>query len=101
MVHGIWTGSISFGLVNIPVTLRSAETHDKVHFHMLDKKDKAPIKYKTVNGATQKEVSRSQIVKGYEYKKGNFILVGEEDFKKANVKATKTIDAQFDFCHLL
>jgi DNA end-binding protein Ku len=94
MTRGIWNGNISFGLVNIPVSLRSAETHDKVHFHMLDKKDKAPIKYRTINGATQKEIRRDQIVKGYEYKKDQFVLMTNEDFKNANVKSTKTIDLQ-------
>ena len=94
MARGLWSGNISFGLVNIPVSLQSFETHDKVHFHMLDKKDMSPIKYRTVNGSTQKEVARSQIVKGYEYKKGNFVLVTPDDFKQANVKATKTIDIE-------
>ena len=94
MTHGLWSGNISFGLVNIPVSLKAFETHNDIHFHLLDKKDKSPIKYKTVNGSTQKEVPRSQIGKGYEYKKGNYVFLEAEDFKRANVKATKTIDLQ-------
>ncbi len=94
MAHSAWKGTISFGLVNIPISLQTMETGDKIHFHMLDKKDMSPIKYKTTNGNTTKEVSRSQIVKGFEYKKNDYVIITDEDFKKANVKATKTIEIQ-------
>jgi DNA end-binding protein Ku len=94
MARATWKGNISFGLVNIPVQLYPAETHDKLDFHMLDKRDMSPIHYKTVNANTGEEISRKDVVKGFEYKKGDFVILNDEDFRKANVKATKTIDIQ-------
>ncbi|HMN67569.1 MAG TPA: Ku protein [Bdellovibrionales bacterium] len=97
--RGIWKGSISFGLVNIPVILESAEEDKKIRFRMLDKRDNAPVGYRQINKKTQEEISRKDIVKGYEYEKGEFVLMSESDFKKANVKATSTIAIE-DFVEL-
>jgi DNA end-binding protein Ku len=94
MPRAIWKGSISFGLVTIPVTLHTAEQGDEIHFRMLDKRDMAPIQYKRVNAKSQREVPWGDIVKGYEYEKGEFVIVTEADFKRANVKATQTIDLE-------
>jgi DNA end-binding protein Ku len=94
MMRTSWKGNISFGLVNIPVALEVAETHDRVSFHMLDKNDMSPVKYKLVNGNTNDELSRKDVVKGYEFKENDYVVVTPDDFKKANVKATKTIDIQ-------
>ncbi|HWU42204.1 MAG TPA: Ku protein, partial [Bdellovibrio sp.] len=94
MRSNIWKGSISFGLLNIPVSLQSADRSNEIHFSMLDKKDLGRIKYKKFNALTEKEVPYDRIVKGYEYEKNRFVMVNEADFKKANVKATQTIDIE-------
>ncbi|MEM5785818.1 MAG: Ku protein, partial [Syntrophobacteraceae bacterium] len=99
MARPIWKGNISFGLVNIPITLFSAEKKRELHFKLLDKRTKSTIKYERVNEETRQEVPWDQIVKGYEYDPGNFVLVTEEDFKKAAVEATQTIPIT-DFVYL-
>lgn len=90
----IWKGSISFGLLNIPVSLESAELDKSVSFSMLDKKDMSRIKYQKISAKTGKEVPSDRIVKGYQYEKGRYVLITEADLKKANVKATQTIDIE-------
>ena len=92
MARAIWKGSISFGLVQIPVGLFSAESSEELHFHLLDKRDMEPIRYTRVNAKTKHEVPWSQIVKGYEHAKGEYVVVTDEDFKRANVAASQTID---------
>ncbi|QDK37705.1 Ku protein [Bdellovibrio sp. NC01] len=94
MRSNIWKGSISFGLLNIPVTLQTADQDRDIHFSMLDKKDLSRINYKKFNAQTGREVPYERIVKGFEYEKGRYVLVDENDFKKANVKATQTIDIE-------
>jgi DNA end-binding protein Ku len=94
MRSGIWKGSLSFGLLNIPVTLQTAAEDNDLHFSMLDGKNLAPIKYHKVNAETGKEVPYDRIVKGYEYKKGEFVIMDDKDFKAANIKATQTIDIE-------
>lgn len=94
MASSFWKGSISFGLLNIPVSLQSAEQGEELHFSLLDKKSMARIKYKKVNADTGQEVPYHQIVKGYEYEKNQFVIVTDEDFKAANPKATQTIDIE-------
>lgn len=93
--RGIWSGSISFGLLQIPVTLYTAERRaEEIHFRQLDKKDLSPIRYERVNSSTGKPVEWKDIVKGYEYEPDNYVVLDPEDLKKANVKATQTIDIQ-------
>jgi DNA end-binding protein Ku len=99
MARGIWSGAISFGLINIPVQLMSAKQEEKISFRMLDKRDYAPIGYKQINKATGKEVERKDIIKAYEYSRDQYVVVTEDDFKKANPKATQTIDIE-DFVDL-
>lgn len=94
MRAGIWKGSISFGLLNIPVSLQSAEEEKSLHFSLLDAKSKAGIKFKRVNAQTGREVPYSQIVKGYKYESGQYVVLTDKDFKAANVKATQTIDIE-------
>ena len=94
MPSKIWRGYISFGLVNIPVSLMSAQEHERVHFKMLDRRDYSPIGYKTINKTTGKEVPRNKIIKGYEYDSDRFIVLTDEDFKVANPKATQTIEIE-------
>jgi DNA end-binding protein Ku len=92
MARPIWKGSISFGLVTIPVTLFSAENREEeLHFNMLDSRNHAKIKYKRVNEATGEEVPWDQIIKGYEYEDGQYVFLGDEDFKRAAVDATQTV----------
>lgn len=88
----MWTGALSFGLVNIPVRLYSAAGEGDLKFKFLRKQDLSPIKYMKVARKDGKEVPFNDIVRGYEYKKGDFIVLTDDDFKKANVKRTKTIE---------
>jgi DNA end-binding protein Ku len=90
--HAIWKGAISFGLVQIPVGLYSAESAKELHFNLLDKRDLSPVSFERHNKTTGKPVAWNQIVKGYQYEKGEYVLLSEEDFKKANVEATETVD---------
>ena len=93
--RGIWTGSISFGLLQIPVKLYSAESRaEEIHFRQLDKKDLAPIKYERVSSATGKPVAWKDIVKGYEYEPDNFVVIEPDELKEASAKATQTLDIQ-------
>ncbi|HEY8076498.1 MAG TPA: Ku protein [Labilithrix sp.] len=93
--RGIWSGSISFGLLQIPVALYSAEQRgEEIHFRMLDKKDLSPIRFDRVNASTGRKVEWKDIVKGYEYEKDSFVVLDKEDLARANVKATQTIDIQ-------
>jgi len=88
----IWSGSISFGLVSIPVSVQSAEVRKDLGFSMLDKRDMGPIGYKKVNKATGEEVPANAIVKGWEYEKGRYVLVDDKDFKRASPEKTQRID---------
>lgn len=99
MAGSIWKGSISFGLLNIPVSLQKAQEEKDLSFSMLDEKDLSPIKYKKVSAKDGKEVPWARIVKGYEYEHGQFVIVTKDDLKAANPKATQTIDIQ-DFISL-
>ncbi|MFZ6731646.1 Ku protein [Undibacterium sp. Ji42W] len=94
MAHAIWKGAISFGLVHIPVELFSAVTDNALDLTMLDKHDFSPIGFRRYNKASGKEVKWEDIVKGYEYKPDEYVVLSDEDLKQANVKATQTIDIQ-------
>jgi DNA end-binding protein Ku len=83
---------LSFGLVEIPVELYAAEDRKSFSFSMLDRRDFAPVGYKRYNKKTGSEVAWGEIVKGYEYEKGQYVVLSEEDFRRANVKASETID---------
>jgi DNA end-binding protein Ku len=88
----IWTGSIEFGLVNIPVKLYSAQASSNLDFDLLDKRDFSRVRYRRVNEKTGREVPWDQIVKGYEYEKGEYVALGDKDFREANVEATRSIE---------
>ena len=92
LMRSIWSGSISFGLINIPVNIYSASEDRALKFRMLDKKGNSPISYLKVSKTTRKEVAYDDIVKGYEFQKGNYVMLTDEDFKKASPRKTKTID---------
>jgi DNA end-binding protein Ku len=92
-MRSIWSGSISFGLVNIPVRLYSGSlSHEGLDLDMLHKEDQSPIRYARVCRQDGKEIPYDHIVKGYEYQEGDYIVLTKEDFKKADVRKTKTID---------
>lgn len=90
--RALWRGSINFGLVNIPVALHPAETSSSLDFDLLDRRDFAPIKYQRINKQTGKEVPWNQIVKGYQYEKGEYVTLTDEELRSANVEATQSID---------
>jgi DNA end-binding protein Ku len=92
MARALWKGAITFGLVNIPVELHPAEDRKSFKFSMLDKRDLSPVGYKRYSKKTGKDVEWSDIVKGYEYDKDRYVVLSDEDFRRANVKATQTID---------
>ncbi len=98
-MRAIWNGSISFGLVNIPVSLHNASRVEELKFRLLRNSDLSPVNYKRVAEVDGKEVPWGQIVKGYEYEKGKFVVLKDEDFKRVDLEATDTIDI-VDFIEL-
>lgn len=93
-MRAIWSGTISFGLVTIPVRLFSGSESHSLDLDMLRKDDLCPVKYARVCRSDGKEIPYEDIVKGYEYSEGDYVVLEKEDFEKANVKKTKTIDIQ-------
>ena len=98
MARAIWKGSISFGLVNIPIALYPATRREEFKFRLLRKSDLSPVSYKRVAEKDGKEVPWDQIVKGYEYEKGKYVVLKDEDFERVDLEATQTVDIQ-DFVH--
>ena len=94
MARTLWKGAISFGLVHIPVGLYSAEKRNSFDLTMLDRRSMKPVGFKRYNKETGEDVSWDDIVKGYEYEKGRYVVLTDEDFKRANVEATQTVDIQ-------
>jgi DNA end-binding protein Ku len=97
-MRAIWKGSISFGLVNIPIALYPATRKEELTFRLLRKSDFSPVNYKRVAEKDGKEVPWGEIVKGYEYEKGKYVVLKEEDFQRVDLEATQTVDIQ-DFVH--
>lgn len=91
-MRSIWKGSISFGLVNIPVRLYSASQDRELKFIMLHKKDNSEIRYARMCKTEEKEIPWSEIVKAYEIKKGDYVVLSDEDFEKVDIKKVKTIE---------
>src|SRR5690242_19507258 len=91
-MRAIWKGAITFSLINIPVSLYPATRREELRFRLLRKGDLSPVNYKRVAEADGKEVPWEEIVKGYEYEKGRFIVLREEDFRRADVEATQSVD---------
>jgi DNA end-binding protein Ku len=91
-VAAIWKGSLTFGLVNIPVELKTAVRADHISFRLLHEEDLSPVKYERICVADGESVPWNEIVKGYEYEKGRFVVMTDEDFKAAAVEQSKTID---------
>ena len=93
MARSLWKGAISFGLVNVPVELHSARKRAaELDLTMLDRRDMAPVGFQRVNKETGEEVPWAEVVKGYEYRDGKFVVLGDEDFRRANPEASRTID---------
>lgn len=88
----IWKGSLTFGLVNIPVELRTAVRSDHISFRLLHEKDLSPVKYERICQKEDKPIPWNEIVKGYEYQKGKFVVLDDADFKEAALEQSKTID---------
>ncbi|MGZ5003055.1 MAG: non-homologous end joining protein Ku, partial [Chthoniobacterales bacterium] len=98
-MRAIWKGSISFGLVNIPIALYPATRKEELKFRLLRATDHSPVNYKRVAEKDGKEVPWDQIVKGYEYEKGKFVVLNDKDFQRVDLEATQTVDIQ-DFVDL-
>ena len=92
--RGLWNGAISFSLIHIPVSLHTAARAHELDLNLLDKRDFAPVGYQRYNKATGKVVEWNDVVKGYEYEKGEYVVLTDEDFRRANVEASRTIDIQ-------
>lgn len=90
----VWKGSLSFGLVSIPVSLITAEKSTQIKFRLIDSKDSSRIRYERVNEETGEEVPWDRIVKGFEYADGNYLLLSDEDFEKVKPEANKSIDIE-------
>jgi DNA end-binding protein Ku len=92
MPRSLWQGAISFGLIYVPVNLFAAAKDNTLPLHLLDSRDFAPVGYHRVNKTTGKEVEWANIVKGYEYEKGEYVALSDADFQHANIKALETIE---------
>jgi DNA end-binding protein Ku len=98
-MRSLWKGSISFGLVTIPVSLYPATRREELSFRLLRSKDLSPVNYKRVAQVDGREVPWDEIVKGYEYQKGKFVVLKDDDFRRVDVEATQTVDIM-DFVQL-
>ena len=94
MARPIWTGTLSFGLLNVPVSLMSGERSVDLHFRMLDSRSKTPIRYERVNAETGDEVPWKDIVKAFEYKKGSYVVLEKEDLKSAASEGREAVEVE-------
>ncbi len=94
MPTAIWNGVISFGLLNIPVSLHSGSRSTDLHFRMLDSRDNNPIRFERVNAETGEEVPWKQIIKAFEYDKGNYVVLDKADFKAAAPDSLETVEIE-------
>ncbi|MFC5510130.1 Ku protein [Massilia jejuensis] len=92
MARSLWKGAISFGLVHIPVEMYPATSNHALDLNMLDRRDFSPIGFKRYNKNTGQEVGWDDIIKGYEYADGEYVVLSDEDLRRANPEATQTID---------
>lgn len=91
-MRAMWSGSLSFGLVNIPVRLYKGADERGLHFEYLHQADLSPVRYAKICRAEEREISQDEIVRGFEYEKGRFVVVDDEDFEKADVRRSSTIE---------
>jgi len=92
MARPIWTGTLSFGLLNVPIRLMSGERRNDIHFRMLDQRSNTPVRYERVNADTGEEVPWKDIVKAFEYQKGSYVVLEEDDIKNAASDAHETVE---------
>lgn len=93
-MRAIWKGTISFGLVSIPISLVSAKQRNEIKFNMLDSEDSSRIRYLRVNESTGEEVPWDRIIKGYEFEDGKYVTLTDEDFQRVEAEGTRTIDIE-------
>ena len=94
MARPIWSGTLSFGLLNVPVSLMSGERKTDLHFRMLDSRDKKPVRYERVNAETGEEVPWKDIVKAFEYDKGSYVVLEKEDLQSAASESHETVEVE-------
>jgi DNA end-binding protein Ku len=94
MARPIWTGTLSFGLLNVPVSLMSGERKVDLHFRMLDSRDRKPIRFERVNAETGEEVPWKDIVKAFEYDKGSYVVIDKEDIASAAPESHESVDVE-------
>jgi DNA end-binding protein Ku len=94
MARPIWNGTISFGLLNVPVQLYSGEKTVDLHLRMLDSRDQSPIRYERINSETGEEVPWKDIVKAFEYSKGSYVVIDEDALRKAHPESTETVEIE-------
>jgi DNA end-binding protein Ku len=94
MARPIWTGTLSFGLLNVPVSVMPAERRVDMHFRMLDSRSNTAIRYERVNADTGEEVPWKDIVKAYEYKKGSYVVLSPEDIKSASPEGREAVEVE-------
>lgn len=94
MARPIWTGTLSFGLLNVPVSLMSGERNVDLHFRMLDSRDRKPIRFERVNADTGEEVPWKDIVKAYEYDKGSYVVLDEDDIRSAAPESHEAVEVE-------
>ncbi|HEX2789809.1 MAG TPA: Ku protein [Steroidobacteraceae bacterium] len=94
MARPVWNGTISFGLLNVPVQIYSGERSVDLHFRLLDSRDKKPIRYERINSDTGAEVAWKDIVKAFEYEKGNYVVIPEQELRAAAPEITETVEIE-------
>ncbi|MBX3387823.1 MAG: Ku protein [Phycisphaeraceae bacterium] len=94
MARAVWKGHITFGLVNVPVNLFPAEQRADLQFHLIDSRDHARVRYERVNEETGEEVPWDSVVRGFEYSDGNYVVLSDEELKRAAPEATKSVEIQ-------
>ena len=94
MARPIWTGTLSFGLLNVPVSLMSGERRTALSFRMLDSRDNSPVRYERVNAETGEEVPWKDIVKAFEYDKGSYVVLEKEDIRSAAPESHETVEVE-------
>jgi DNA end-binding protein Ku len=94
MARPIWTGTLSFGLLNVPVSLMSGERSVDLHFRMLDNRSNTPVRYERVNAETGEEVPWKEIVKAFEYEKGSYVVLEPDDIKSASSEGREAVEVK-------
>lgn len=94
MARPIWTGTLSFGLLNVPIRLMTAERRVDLHFRMLDQRSNTPVRYERVNAESGEEVPWKDVVKAFEYSKGSYVVLDEQDIRGAASESHETVEIE-------